>query len=103
MLWRTWENSAPIDRLKSVENNLIQPLIVAAVGFQKLENMLRQWEDGETIVLYEEEADALKEEIINSCNLVNQLAGIAQSIQIAHKVSQKSKYLTHVFKTIFFS
>ena len=51
--------------------------------------MLRQWEDGETIVLYEEEADALKEEIINSCNLVNQLAGIAQSIQIAHKVSQK--------------
>ena len=87
MIWRGSENYNPIERFRSVEAEAIKPLINAAVGAQKLKNMLRDWEDGTIDLLDEAEATALIDDINANAELVYHLAKIAQNIQISNKVS----------------
>ena len=100
MVWTGWECSDSLERLKEVEIQTIEPLIKTALGCRKLECILRDWEEGEAI-LDEEMAGILKEEIITSCNLVYHLAGVAQSLQIVHKVSFFKSLFSFHFSTFF--
>ena len=106
MIWRGWENYNPIERFRSVEAEAIKPLINAAVGAQKLKNMLRDWEDGTIDLLDEAEATALIDDINANAELVYHLAKIAQNIQISNKVSNVVSLIARLSNhllTLFFS
>ncbi len=86
MTWGAWENTNAMKRFKEVESQSIEPLITAAVGCKKLKDMLQTWEEGEVTILDEEMVTNVRDEIIGNAELVYQLANVAQSLQIFHKV-----------------
>lgn len=72
-----------------LEAQTIEPLTEAAVGCTNLENMLRDWEEEDNMVLDKEIATQLRDEIVSCAENVYQLATTTQSIQMSYKVAKQ--------------